>query len=157
AEQVIRRAERQGYVLPGEVREELTQAGLPDSFWKDVLALARASLTYRRGKYYYTAPVSERVRPQPSQQRGINPAVQHLIAQHTSSSHSIERREANRVDFIQPVKVITETGQELTLLSRDLSASGIRLVGTRRLLGQKIRVVIPSPGGEPWDFQVRIL
>jgi hypothetical protein len=48
--------------------------------------------------------------------------------------------------------VITEDGREFTLLSRDLSASGIRLIGTRRLLGQRIKVRIGA-----LDFQVRVL
>jgi hypothetical protein len=45
----------------------------------------------------------------------------------------------------------------LTLLSRDLSTTGIRLVGTKRLLGQKVRVLIPNGEGAPLDFLVRIL
>jgi hypothetical protein len=55
------------------------------------------------------------------------------------------------------VKVVTEDGQEFTLLSRDLSATGIRLVGTRRLLGQKVRVIIPGSDGAAREFLVRIL
>ena len=58
ADRVVRRAQRQGYVVAREVREELTLAGASDDLWKDVLALARQSLTLRRGRYYYSAPVS---------------------------------------------------------------------------------------------------
>ena len=43
-------------------------------------------------------------------------------------------------------------GDAQIVLTRDLSASGIRLIGTRRLLGQKVTVRL---GG--FDFQVRIL
>ena len=45
-----------------------------------------------------------------------------------------------------------------TLLTRDLSTNGIRLVGTRRLLGQKVHVLIPRRDkATPWKFRVRIL
>jgi hypothetical protein len=157
ADQVVRRAEQQGYVIPRDVREELTRASIPESFWKDVLALARASLSYRRGRYYYTAPVSDRVRAEQSHQRDIQSAVQQVIQRHQAAASRPERREQGRIDFIQPFKVLTEDNRELTLLSRDLSATGIRLLGTRRLLGQKVRVIIPNAGGPVLDFLVRIL
>jgi hypothetical protein len=157
ADQVVRRAQQQGHVVPREVREELARAGVPETFWKDVLALARESLSYRRGRYYYSAPVSDRVAAEQSQQRDIQSAVQRLIEQQQEAAGRPERREQGRVDFIQPVKVVLEDGQELTLLSRDLSATGIRLVGTRRLLGQKVHVLIPRADGEPLAFLVRIL
>lgn len=157
AEQVILRAQRQGYVLPRDVREELIQGGLAETLWKDVLALARASLSYRRGRYYYTSPVSERVQAEQSQQLTIQAAVRDLIARYQAQSARVERREQGRVDFVQPVKVILEDGRELTLLSRDLSATGIRLVGTRRLLGQKVQVIIPAGPGAALAFHVRIL
>ena len=49
-------------------------------------------------------------------------------------------------------------GRQFTLLSRDLSLTGIRLVGTRRLLGQKVRVSLPQGDGtEACTFVVRIL
>ena len=70
----------------------------------------------------------------------------------------------SRVDFAQPVTVLTEDGLRFTLLGRDLSATGIRLLGTRRLLGQRVRVLISLPAGAGpgqtqavWSFQVRIL
>jgi hypothetical protein len=158
AELVIRRAQRQSFVVPREVREELTRAGVPDSLWKDVLALARPSLRYRHGRYYYNAPVSARVREAESQQRGIHRAVRQLIRRHRPADAGPERREEDRLDFIQPVRVVTEDHREYTLLSRDLSATGIRLIGTRRLLGQKVRVTIPSADNTPpVTFLVRIL
>ncbi len=158
AERVAGRARRQGFVLACEVREELAQAGIAETLWKDVLALARASLTYRRGRYYYASPVSARVQAEQSQQRDIHDAVAVLIEQHRSDSSPVERRERDRVEFVQPVQVTTEDGRTFTLLSRDLSATGIRLVGTHRLLGQKVRVQVPRPDGPaPWEFLVRIL
>jgi hypothetical protein len=157
ADQVVRRAEQQGYVVPREVREELTRAGLPEQLWKDVLALARASLSYRQGRYHYASPVSARVRTEQSQQRDIQSAVRELIQQHQAAPAPVERRGRERVAFVQPVKVLTEDGRELTLLTRDLSVTGIRLVGAHRLLGQKVKVIIPGAGGPPREFFVRVL
>ena len=157
ADQVVRRAQKQGYVVPREVREELTQAGASDDLWKDVVALARQSLTLRRGRYYYSAPVSDRVRREQTQQQGVRRAVDQLLRDNPAAA-PIERRGQDRIDFVQTVTVRTEDGAEFTLLSRDLSVNGIRLVGTRRLLGQKVHVLVPRPGGEPpYDFLVRIL
>jgi hypothetical protein len=158
AEAVSRRAQRQGFIVPREVREELTQAGLPQSLWKNVLDLARTSLNYRQGRYYYSAPVTARVAAEQSHQRHIQRAIRQIIQQHHSATHRIERREEDRTDFIQPVKVRTEDQREFTFLSRDLSATGIRLIGTRRLLGQKVHVILPtSDETSPHEFLVRIL
>jgi hypothetical protein len=159
ADQVVRRAQRQGYVVPREVREELTQAGAPDALWKDVVALARPSLAFRRGRYYYSTPVSDRVRQEQSRQQDVRRAVDRILRDNPAGGVTpIERRGQDRVDYVQTVAVRTEDGEEFTLLSRDLSATGIRLVGTRRLLGQKVHVLVPHGDGEPpYDFLVRVL
>jgi len=158
AELVIRRAQRQGYVIPREVREELASAGVPDTLWKDVVALARPILYHRKGRYYYEEPVSEPVRQEQLQQLCVGQAIRQLVRQHREAAAKTERREQDRIDFIQPVTVRTEDGREFTLLSRDLSPTGIRLVGTRRLLGQKVRVLIPRGDSiPPWNFLVRVL
>jgi hypothetical protein len=158
AELIIRRAQRQGYVMPREVREELAHNGVPDTLWKDVIALARPALCYRRGRYYYEEPVSDVVRHEQSQQRDVQQAVRQLVRQHKDAADQVERREVDRIEFIQPVKVRTADRREFTLLSRDLSPTGIRLIGTCRLLGQKIRVLIPrGDGAMTWNFLVRIL
>jgi hypothetical protein len=156
ADQVIRRAKDQGHVVAREVREELARAGVDESLWKDVLALARASLSYRKGRYHYVEAVSDRVRAERSQQSAIQAAVARLTQQYQAAHSRVERREQGRIDFVQPVQVVGEDGREFTLLSRDLSATGIRLVGTRRLLGQKVRVRIAADG-ETLEFSVRIL
>jgi hypothetical protein len=157
ADLVIRQAQRQGYVLPRQVRAVLTGVGVDESLWKDVLAVARSALTYRKGRYYYTAPVSDRVRHEQSRQRDVQQAVRHIIRQYRGTTR-VERREQDRLAFVQPVKLKTEDGREFTLLSRDLSATGIRLIGTHRFLGQKVRVAIPATDGSPaWEFVVRIL
>lgn len=159
ADLVVRRARRQGYVVQRDVREELRQAGEPEALWKDVVALARQSLTLRRGRYYYTAAASERVRSEQDRQEGVRHAVEELLRDSPAGAGGpVERREQDRVDFVQTVAVRAEDGAEFSLLSRDLSPAGIRLVGTRRLLGQKLRVLVPRGGGRPpYDFLVRIL
>jgi hypothetical protein len=156
AEQVARLAQRQGYVVERDVREELARAGLPDAQWKDVLALARPSLAYRRGRYYHPTPPSAPTPPDQARQSDIQSAYAQLLAQHQGAAGRVERREQGRVDFVQPVQVITEDNRTLTLLTRDLSATGVRLIGTHRLLGQKLRVLIPA-GGATYTFTVRIL
>jgi hypothetical protein len=158
AEMVVRRAQRQGFIVPREVREELGRAGVPDKMWKDVLALGRSSLRYNHGRYYYTTPVSQRVRQEQTHERAIRRAVRQLIRQCRTATAALERRGEDRIDFVQPVKVTTEDDREYTLLTRDLSATGIRLFGTLRLLGQKVRVAITAPGQTlPTTFVVRIL
>jgi hypothetical protein len=158
AELVIRRAQRQGFIVPREIRSVLSEAGISETLWKDVLAVARPSLAYRKGRYYYTSPVSDRVRQEQSQQHGIQQAVRQIIRQVKNAADGVERREQERVDFIQQVKVRTEDQREFTMLTRDLSPTGIRLIGTRRFLGQKIHVSIPgADGAASWDFVVRVL
>jgi hypothetical protein len=157
ADEVVQLAQKQGYVTQRDVREALRRGGQSEKLWKDVLALGRASLSYRKGRYYYCAPLSDRVQAEQSNQRNIESAVERLLQRQQGNANGPERREQDRVDFVQPVKVITEDGDELTLLSRDLSTTGIRLVGTRRLLGQKVRVIIPTSEGETHAFLVRIL
>lgn len=157
AELVIREAQRQGYILPRQVRALLAEAGVCESLWKDVLAVARPSLAYRKGRYYYSAPVSNRVRQEQAQQHDLQQAVREIIRQHRGTNR-FERREEDRIDFVQPVKLRTEDGREFTLLTRDLSATGIRLIGTRRFLGQKVHVAIPlADGTRTQEFVVRIL
>jgi hypothetical protein len=157
AELVLRQAQRQGYIVPRQVRTVLSGAGVSEALWKDVLVVARPSLAYRNGRYYYSTPVSERVRQEQAQQVGIQKAVREII-RHYRGGNRVERREEDRIDFVQPVKVKLEDGHEFTLLTRDLSSTGIRLIGTRRFLGQKIRVTVPTADNSTsWDFIVRVL
>jgi hypothetical protein len=155
---VVRRAQRQGFVVPREVRQELANGALPEDLWKDVVALAQPALNYHQGRYYYVSPVSARVEQEKHQQRVIQRAVRQLIRQHEADADRVERRQHDRIDFIQPVKVYTEDQRELTLLSRDISTTGLRLIGTRSLLGQKVRVLIPrGEEAAPRCFLVRIV
>jgi len=157
ANTMVQRAQRRGYVIPREIREELSHAGLPDAQWKEVVDLAQPSLYYRQGRYYYVTTVSPRLRAELSQQEQIQQTIRQLIRRHKQQASEVERRRQDRIDFIQPVKVQTEDRREFTLLSRDLSTTGIRLIGTRSLLGQKVRVVIPDDKEEPTAFLVRVL
>jgi hypothetical protein len=158
ANAVVRRAQRQGFVVPREVRQELAGAELPEDLWKEVIALAQPVLNQRQGRYYYVSPVSARVEQEKHQQRVIQRAVRQLIRQHQADASRVERRQHDRIDFIQPVKVYTEDHRELTLISRDISTTGLRLIGTRSLLGQKVRVLIPrGEGAEPRCFLLRIV
>jgi len=158
ADTVVRLAQRQGYVVPRDIRSELKQAGLPDDRWKEVVDLARQSLNCRQGRYYHIAALSPRLQQEQMQQRQIQRAIRRVIRWHEQTANPEERRQQDRVDFIEPVTVQMEDGRQFTLLSRDLSPTGIRLVGTRRLLGQKVRVSLPQgEGTEPVTFVVRIL
>ncbi len=154
AETVVRRAESQGSVTPDEVRQELTQAGVPDEMSDEVLALCRRSLRLRQGRYHYVTAAARKPRPD-QQQRNIRKAVREVIRRHKQVQR-VERRGQDRFDFIQPVRVLTEDGRELHLLSRDLSPTGIRLIGTRSLLGQKVRVAL-GDGLEKCSLTVRVL
>lgn len=157
ADLVVREAQRNGYILPRQVRKVLSEAGVCESMWKDVLAVAGPALAYRKGRYYYSAPVSDRVRQEQVQQLNILQAVREIVQFHRQNAR-VERREEDRIDFVQPVKVKAEDGHEYTLLTRDLSPAGIRLIGTRRFLGQKVRISIPvGDGATSWEFVVRIL
>jgi hypothetical protein len=158
ADAVIRRAHRQGYVVPREVRSELRLAGLEEDRWKETLELARTSLVYRQGRYYHNSATSPRLEQEHRQQQAIQKALRPVIRQHRRTVRAQERRGQARIDFVQPVTVRCEDGKEFTLLTRDLSTTGVRLIGTRRLLGQKVHMLLPrDEGQEAYRLLVRIL
>jgi PilZ domain len=157
ANTMVQRAQRRGYVIPKDIREELGKVGLPETHWKEVVSLAGSALYYRQGRYYYVNTVSPRLRAQLNQQGEVQQTIRRLIRLHKQKSGKVERRSQDRIDFIQPVTVRTEDGRAYRLLSRDLSNNGIRLIGTRSLLGQKIHVEIHEPLETPAVFLVRIL
>jgi hypothetical protein len=134
-------------------------AGLPDDQWKDVLSLARPSLSLRRGRYYFVPSSSLRKLEEEAHQKVIHRTIRELVrAYRAAAAERVERRGQKRYDFIRPATVVAEDGKEHQLLTRDLSPTGIRLVGTRRLLGQKVHVRIPDDDGNPQvSFVVRIL
>jgi hypothetical protein len=151
AEAVRRRARSQGFVVARDVRRELASAGLAETLWKDVVDRMGAALDYRRGRYYYVPPgpsrMRIRVRRDRRQQRRLGTAVRFLIRQKRAlDAVYVERRQQPRIDFVCPVEVQTEDGRVINLVSRDISISGVRLIGTRSFQGQKVRVWIPRPG-----------
>ena len=158
ADAMVRLAKQQGFVTSRDVRSELRIAGLAETAWKDAIALAQASLVRRHGRYYYKDSFSPRVQKEHAQQHAILKAIRRLIKRHRNRGKADERRGQARTDFIQPVKVRTEDGKEFALISRDLSATGVRLLGTKRLLGQKVQLELPDGEGEPaCRLLVRIL
>src|SRR5438445_11110125 len=118
AHAVVRRAERQGFVLPSEIRAELAQLHIPPKQWKEVVALSRPALRYRQGRYYYKALVSPRMREEQRHQRAVHLTVRQLIREYKKSHAPGDRRQQGRTDFIQAVKVYLDPQRELTVLSR---------------------------------------
>ncbi len=157
AQAVVRQAQRHGFVVARDIRTELKLAGLPEGEWKAVAALAKNSLNYRQGRYYHLGTVSPRLQKEQEQQRAIQKAIRQLIKRHRATLKQKERRGQQRVDFIQPVKVQLEDGRRFGLLARDLSPTGIRLLGTKQLLGQKVRVELPISDGAACQILTRIL
>lgn len=161
---VIRRARRQGSVLPREVREELARANLPDRLWKDMVQLAGPALAYRGGRYHYVPAGAPRMRARlRREQRNhleIHKAVCGLLGQKRRSALTgrDERRAHQRIDFVRPVRLQTADGRTLHLLSRNISLSGIRLVGATPLQGKTVSLWFGGEGDRPsWGFSVRML
>ena len=87
----------------------------------------------------------------------LQQAVHELVIEYRQAAELQERREVDRISFIQPVTVETSEGETCRVLTKDISASGIRLLGSRGFLGQKLRVTVPSVEGPNRTFVVRIL
>lgn len=153
-EAVLARAQRQGSVTPEDVQDELTQAGVPEELWEEVLTLCRRSLRKRQGRYHYVS-AARRESARERQRQAMRRVVRGIIRRHRAAQQ-VERRGQDRIDFIQAVRVLTEDQRELHLLSRDLSTTGIRLIASRSLLGQKVRVLL-SEGDESCSLVVRVL
>src|SRR5438105_12978068 len=117
ADAVSRRAQRQGYVVPRDVRDELNQVGLADDQWKEVLGLTREALHYRQGRYYYIQAISPRLHEQQRQQEIVFHAVRELIRRHQAGRSESERRQQDRIDFVHQAKVWTEDGREFRVLT----------------------------------------
>lgn len=158
AEAVVRRAQRQGYVVPRDVRAEMTLAGLPEDDWKSVVEHAKASLHYRQGRYYHVSAVSPRLHQEQQHLQVVAKLVKQLVKAHRDAAKERERRGQLRTDFVAPLRATTEDGAEHRLMSRDISPTGIRLLGTQRLLGHKVTVwIVPHEGEPPVGLVTRIL
>lgn len=156
-EAVVLRAEKHGSVVASDIRAELARAGLSEDLCNDVVAMARASLSYRRGRYYFSAPFTPRVLAEKAAGEEVAAVIAGLIGRHRAAAALTDRREQGRVDFVVPVEVVTEDGRTYTLMTRDISPTGVRLIGTRRLLGQKVRVRVPSPEVGAVELRVQVL
>jgi hypothetical protein len=158
ANAIVRRAQRRGSLRPSDIRAELARSSLPEDQWKEIVTLTGALLRYHRGRYYYEPRTTTPLEDADRQHRAIHHTVRRLIRDYKKSHAMIERREQGRINFVQPVKIRTEDRRETTVLSRDLSETGIRLIGTRSLLGHKLDLEVPgSEGSEPTRFRVRVL
>jgi hypothetical protein len=159
AQAVLTRAKSQGYVVSREIREELQQAGQSTGRWRDVVREAGGSLSLRHGRYYYVSRIRARMREDHRHLKRVKGATRDLIRHYKADAIDRERRSFRRIHFVIPVKVETADGRELTLLSQDISLTGVRLLGTVDLRGQKIRVHMPSvdKGEGQWCFSVHIL
>jgi hypothetical protein len=156
ADRVTRRAQRQGWVARREVRAELAAAGLDESLWREVIV--QTGLLRRQSRYYWESPAAARLRQERARQETVRRAVRKLVRGQRRAARQVERRGEDRFDFLRPVRVHTDDGRVCHVLSRDLSLTGIRLIGTHRLLGQKVRVEIRPEGDAPGgQFTVRIL
>jgi hypothetical protein len=156
-ESVLRRAEEHGQILAREVREELAKASLNPRLWKEVLRLAGSSLEHRGGHYRFVpkpSPVRER---QTELQERIHTVVHELVGQYRRAAARHERREADRIAFCQSVTLRLADDKLHQVVTKDISASGIRLLGSRDLLGQKVRITVPRPEGVPCIFLVRVV
>jgi hypothetical protein len=155
ADLVVRRARREGFIRASDIRAELVQEGLVEEDWEKVVALAGPALVYTKGRYYPAE--SSKPSPDPGRRR-IERVAARLIRSYRATTARKERRRESRIDYIQPVEVLMEDGQELTVLSRDLSLTGVRLISSHSLLGQRIHLLLPGGGkGVPYHFLVRVL
>jgi hypothetical protein len=156
---VLNRAKAQGYVVAREIREELEHAGQPATRWKDVVREAGESLSLSHGRYHYVSRIRVRMREDHRQLKRVKGAARDLIRKYKRGSAERERRSFRRIHFIIPVKAQLPNGKEITLVSQDISLTGVRLLGTADLLGQKIRLFMPSidHGGGQWCFLVHVL
>ncbi|MGF1583419.1 MAG: PilZ domain-containing protein [Gemmataceae bacterium] len=157
ASAVLRLAEQQTYVVPRDIRAELLQANFPESRWKEVVEMLRESLNYRQGRYYFLASRQVRHTQQEAEQELLKDALEELLEKHKTRLPDLERRMEERIDFSYPLKARTENDEELTILSRDLSMSGIGFLSTRSFLGRKLRLSLPSGGSEAIIVSVRVL
>ncbi len=153
ASAVLRLAQQRGHIVPRDIRTELGRAGLDESRWKEVVELLRESLHYRQGRYHALHPAgSPRLEQAQQDRQRVQDAVEDVLrgqrsAADPSEGRQDERRQDQRQRFARPVRIETEDGETLTVMSQDLSPSGIRFIANRSLLGRKVHVCLPQAGG----------
>lgn len=154
---VLRRAEAHGFIMAREVQDELARIGLDRNRWQEVIRTAGPRLVKRRGRYEFVPVTSVARERQVRRHMEIHEAVEDLVGQLKNVSSPVDRREVDRVTFLQPVVLQTADLTDHRVLTRDISPTGIRLLGSRSLLGQKVRVCIPAGPNKEYVFLVRIL
>lgn len=156
-EAILRRAESRGYVLPREIREELQRLGFDGRRWREFIRQAGSLLTYKNGRYYYLPALNETRLREEERQLHVRALLQALLEQHKRTHHREERRAADRMEAIWPITLILEDGSVHRAVTRDISAAGIRLLGSKSLLGQRIIARLTLQPGQEHVFAVRIL
>lgn len=161
ADLVLSRAQEHGFVVRRDIRADLSEAGLADSRWKEVLALVRTRLRYRNGRYYYVTPIAVHMRDRAGRehrhQLEMHQAVRDLIRRHRPETVP-NRRRHRRITLGCPVDAVSADRREIPLLCTDISLGGLRLIGSSNLLDQLLCVRFSSDEdcrGEA--FHVRIL
>ncbi len=135
-------AEQKGYDVPRDIRAELDRAKLDESRWKEIVELLRESLHYRQGRYYVIrAEGSPRLEREHQLQQRVRDVLQKVLESPATDAPS-ERRQEERTPYTRPITIQTEDRQEFTVLSQDLSASGIRFIANRTFLGKKLSVLL---------------
>ncbi len=157
ASAVLRRAEQQTYVVPRDIRDELIQANLPETRWKEVVEMLRESLNYRQGRYYFLASAQILQNQQAVDHELLEEVLEQLLERHKALMPKDDRRREERIDFSYPIKARTESDEDLTILSRDLSKSGVRFLANRSFLGRKLKLTLPKDEDESIIVTVRIL
>ena len=162
AEQVLSRAQEQGFVVPRDIRADLSQAGLADTRWKEVLALVQPRLRFRHGRYYYVTTIAAHMRTRAGYEHRHQLAVQHAVRQmihrHRPEPVSPNRRRYRRIPLGCSVLALAEDRRELRLLCSDISLGGIRLVSPASLQDQTLCIRFPGHDSLPGEaFRVRIL
>lgn len=163
AQTLLHQAEEKGFIVPRDIRAALTAAKLDDDLWKDVLTLLGPALSLRNGRYHFVSPGLARMRARAHQdqrhQRAIQRSVRQLIRQYHKTACEIERRAQARIELVRPVQILTSDNRTLNLLTRDISTTGLRLLGSHQLQGQRIQVWIPPPteGRPAFCYSVQML
>lgn len=153
ADIVLQRARRDGSVTTEGMQQILSEAGAPEEAWPEVIEICEEEL--QRPGDHSTCKPALRNNGRRQRNQSLRRMIRALIRCH-KQSQKVERRGQDRIDFIQPVRLMTEDGRSFQLLSRDLSPDGIRLIGTRSLLGQKVCVSL-GEGENACTLNVRIL
>ncbi|GBD35923.1 hypothetical protein HRbin36_01038 [bacterium HR36] len=154
---VLQRAETRGYILPQEIQQELRRLGLGTRLWRQFIERAGSFLTYQNGRYYYVPSLTGNRLHEEERQLHVRALLQALIDSCKRSQHHVERRSADRVEVYWPVTLTLEDGTAHRAVTRDISVSGIRFLGSRSLLGQRIVVRLTLNNGHEHVFSVRIL